>query len=156
MTARLADVIAALEAAYPPALAQCWDAVWLVCGDPADKVLAYCGEPASIERKEILRGYGYHRGLTVHSAYEVSVEIWTYNFGPHKLMYRLRFEDGLLIEPGELTGGVWHSYADHRMATAGAILGLRVPGVQVEDIATTSKTLPDFPAMWNGMLAEVR
>ncbi|KEI43185.1 3-phosphoshikimate 1-carboxyvinyltransferase [Saccharopolyspora rectivirgula] len=65
-------------------------------------------------------------------------------------------EDGLLIEPGELTGGVWHSYADHRMATAGAILGLRVPGVQVEDIATTSKTLPDFPAMWNGMLAEVR
>jgi dinuclear metal center YbgI/SA1388 family protein len=38
MTARLADVIAALEAAYPPALAQEWDAVGLVCGDPADKV----------------------------------------------------------------------------------------------------------------------
>jgi dinuclear metal center YbgI/SA1388 family protein len=38
MTARLADAIAALEAAYPPALAQSWDAVGLVCGDPADKV----------------------------------------------------------------------------------------------------------------------
>ena len=38
MTARLADALAALEAAYPPALAQGWDAVGLVCGDPADKV----------------------------------------------------------------------------------------------------------------------
>ena len=38
MTARLADAVAALEAAYPPALAQGWDAVGLVCGDPADKV----------------------------------------------------------------------------------------------------------------------
>ena len=38
MTARLADAIGALESAYPPALAQSWDAVGLVCGDPADKV----------------------------------------------------------------------------------------------------------------------
>lgn len=47
-----------------------------------------------------------------------------------------------------------HSYADHRMATAGgAILGgLAVEGVQVEDIATTSKTMPDFPKMWEAML----
>ena len=74
-------------------------------GDPSDKVLAYCGEPASIERREILRGYGYHRGLTVHSAYEVSVEMWTYNFGPHKLMYRLRFEDGLLVDVDTLSHG---------------------------------------------------
>lgn len=74
-------------------------------GDPSDKVLAYCGEPASIERREILRGYGYHRGVTVHSAYEVSVEMWTYNFGPHKLMYRLRFEDGLLVDVDTLSHG---------------------------------------------------
>ena len=38
-------------------------------------------------------------------------------------------------------GQVWGTYADHRMATAGAIIGLRVPGVHVEDIATTAKTL---------------
>jgi 3-phosphoshikimate 1-carboxyvinyltransferase len=38
------------------------------------------------------------------------------------------------------------------MATAGAIIGLRVPGVQVQDIATTAKTLPDFPVLWTGML----
>jgi hypothetical protein len=74
-------------------------------GDPSDKVLAYCGEPASIERREILRGYGYHRGVAVHSAYEVSVEMWTYNFGPHKLMYRLRFEDGLLVDVDTLSHG---------------------------------------------------
>ncbi|GAA2051513.1 3-phosphoshikimate 1-carboxyvinyltransferase [Catenulispora yoronensis] len=61
--------------------------------------------------------------------------------------------DGLLIRPRPLHGGVFASYADHRMATAGAILGLAVPGVQVEDIATTGKTLPDFPAMWAAMLA---
>ncbi|WP_114452457.1 3-phosphoshikimate 1-carboxyvinyltransferase [Halopolyspora algeriensis] len=61
-------------------------------------------------------------------------------------------EDGLLIDPRPLHGGTWHSYADHRMATAGAILGLRVPEVTVADIATTGKTLPDFPDMWATML----
>lgn len=63
--------------------------------------------------------------------------------------------DGLVIEPRPLTGGEWHSYADHRMATAGAILGLRTPGVLVEDIATTAKTLPDFDTMWTTMLEQV-
>ncbi|MFJ5955015.1 3-phosphoshikimate 1-carboxyvinyltransferase [Paenarthrobacter sp. NPDC092416] len=60
--------------------------------------------------------------------------------------------DGLIIRPATLHGGVVHSYADHRMATAGAILGLAVEGIQVEDIATTSKTMPEFPQMWSGML----
>ncbi|MFP5311676.1 MAG: 3-phosphoshikimate 1-carboxyvinyltransferase, partial [Actinomycetes bacterium] len=62
--------------------------------------------------------------------------------------------DGLVIRPARLHGGVVHSYADHRMATAGAILGLAVEGVQVEDIATTAKTMPDFPQLWAGMLAQ--
>ena len=61
--------------------------------------------------------------------------------------------DGLVITARELHGGVWHSYADHRMAMAGAIIGLRVPGVQVDDIATTAKTLPQFPQLWAAMLA---
>lgn len=62
--------------------------------------------------------------------------------------------DGLVIRPAALHGGVVHSYADHRMATAGAILGLAVEGVQVEDIATTSKTMPEFPQMWAAMLQQ--
>lgn len=60
--------------------------------------------------------------------------------------------DGLLIRPRPLHAGVFHSYADHRMATAGAILGLAVPGIQVEDIATTAKTMPEFPQLWQRML----
>lgn len=56
--------------------------------------------------------------------------------------------DGLRITPRPLRGGVWQAYADHRMATAGAIVGLVVPGVQVDDIGCTSKTIPDFPASW--------
>ena len=62
--------------------------------------------------------------------------------------------DGLVIRPAKLHAGVVHSYADHRMATAGAILGLAVEGVQVEDIGTTAKTMPDFPRLWAGMLAQ--
>jgi 3-phosphoshikimate 1-carboxyvinyltransferase len=61
--------------------------------------------------------------------------------------------DGLVITAQPLHGGVWRSYADHRMATAGAIVGLRVPGVEVEDIGTTAKTLPEFPELWADMLA---
>ncbi|MEZ0164728.1 3-phosphoshikimate 1-carboxyvinyltransferase [Kineococcus sp. LSe6-4] len=64
-------------------------------------------------------------------------------------------DDGLLVHPAALHGGVFRSYADHRMATAGAVLGLAVEGVLVEDIATTGKTLPDFPGMWAAMLAGV-
>ena len=62
--------------------------------------------------------------------------------------------DGLVITATPLHAGVWHSYADHRMATAGAIIGLRTPGVAVEDIATTAKTLPDFPRLWTSMLSD--
>lgn len=61
-------------------------------------------------------------------------------------------EDGLIIKPAPLHGGTFHSYADHRMATAGAVIGLRVPGVEVENIATTAKTLPEFTQLWERML----
>ncbi|OHF36454.1 3-phosphoshikimate 1-carboxyvinyltransferase [Corynebacterium sp. HMSC074A01] len=60
--------------------------------------------------------------------------------------------DGLRITPAPLHGGTWYSYADHRMATAGAILGLVVDGVEVENIDTTSKTLPGFAQMWETMV----
>jgi 3-phosphoshikimate 1-carboxyvinyltransferase len=53
-----------------------------------------------------------------------------------------------------LRAGTWRAYADHRMAMAGAIVGLRVNGVEVDDIGTTSKTLPKFPQLWAGMLTD--
>ncbi|MEU7022002.1 3-phosphoshikimate 1-carboxyvinyltransferase [Streptomyces sp. NPDC046203] len=61
-------------------------------------------------------------------------------------------EDGLHIRPRPLRGGVFHTYHDHRMATAGAILGLAVKDVEIENVKTTEKTLPDFPTMWTEML----
>ncbi|MEY3845750.1 MAG: hypothetical protein RJA66_17, partial [Actinomycetota bacterium] len=61
--------------------------------------------------------------------------------------------DGLEIDPSaNLHGALWETYEDHRMATAGAIIGLRVPGIEVEDIKTTSKTMPDFDKLWLKML----
>ena len=50
-------------------------------------------------------------------------------------------EDGLVIRPRTLRGGVFHTYADHRMAQAGALLGLAVAGVDVEDVATTAMSM---------------
>ncbi|GAB6901502.1 3-phosphoshikimate 1-carboxyvinyltransferase [Kineosporia succinea] len=61
-------------------------------------------------------------------------------------------DDGLIIKPAKLRGGVFRSYADHRMATAGAVIGLKVPGVGVENIGTTAKTLPEFTQLWERML----
>jgi 3-phosphoshikimate 1-carboxyvinyltransferase len=61
--------------------------------------------------------------------------------------------DGLVITATPLRPGIWRAYADHRMAMAGAITGLRVAGVQVDDIGATTKTLPEFPQLWARMLA---
>jgi 3-phosphoshikimate 1-carboxyvinyltransferase len=60
--------------------------------------------------------------------------------------------DGLAIEPRPLHGGKWRSYDDHRMATAGALIGLAVAGVEVENIGTTAKTLPQFAELWQTLV----
>lgn len=111
---------------------------------PSVAALAALAKPGSVSR---LTGIAHLRGHETDRLAALSAEI-----------NRLGGDcvenpDGLVITAAPLHGGVWHSYADHRMATAGAIIGLRVRGVQVEDIATTAKTLPDFPALWDGMLA---
>ena len=59
--------------------------------------------------------------------------------------------DGLSFRPAPLHGGVFHTYADHRMAHAGVIVGAAVDGVLVEDVATTGKTFPDFAGFWSGL-----
>ena len=62
-------------------------------------------------------------------------------------------ETALRINPAPLHGGVFHTYDDHRLATAGAVLGLVVKDIEVENIETTRKTLPDFPGLWSSLLA---
>jgi 3-phosphoshikimate 1-carboxyvinyltransferase len=61
-------------------------------------------------------------------------------------------ETALHITPAPLHAGVFHTYEDHRLATAGAVIGLMVPGIEVENVATTRKTLPDFPGLWNSLV----
>jgi 3-phosphoshikimate 1-carboxyvinyltransferase len=64
-------------------------------------------------------------------------------------------DDGLEIRPTRLTAGdrPWGAYADHRMATAGAIVGLVVPGVRIDDVTCTDKTIPDFPGRWASLIS---
>lgn len=62
-------------------------------------------------------------------------------------------ETALHITPAPLHSGVFHTYEDHRLATAGAVIGLVVDGIEVENIATTRKTLTDFPGLWKSLLA---
>jgi 3-phosphoshikimate 1-carboxyvinyltransferase len=58
----------------------------------------------------------------------------------------------LHFEPSALRAGVFHTYEDHRLATAGAVIGLVTPGIEVENIATTRKTLTDFPGLWKSLV----
>ena len=94
-----------------------------------------------------LRGIAHLRGHETDRLAALAVEITRLGGQAEQT------SDGLIITPRPLHAGTVRTYHDHRMATAGALLGLRVPGVLVENIATTTKTLPDFPGMWRRMLA---
>ncbi len=58
----------------------------------------------------------------------------------------------LRITPAPLHGGTFHTYEDHRLATAGAVLGLATKNIKVENISTTAKTLPNFAHMWSELV----
>ncbi|MEI7454757.1 MAG: 3-phosphoshikimate 1-carboxyvinyltransferase [Actinomycetes bacterium] len=61
-------------------------------------------------------------------------------------------KDALHITPAPLHGGTFHTYDDHRLATTGAVIGLVTEGVDVENIETTRKTLPDFSGLWKRLV----
>ena len=62
-------------------------------------------------------------------------------------------ESALHISPAPLHAGIFHTYEDHRLATAGAMLGLVIQGIDVENIETTKKTLPDFAGQWSRLVS---
>jgi 3-phosphoshikimate 1-carboxyvinyltransferase len=66
------------------------------------------------------------------------------------------FPDGLEIRPRPLHGGLFRTYADHRMVMAAATLGLAVPGIEVENVATVGKTMPEFTTLWSEMLTQTQ
>ncbi len=110
---------------------------------PSVAALAALAAPGSVSR---LTGIAHLRGHETDRLAALSAEI-----------NRLGGDcaetpDGLVITATPLHAGTWRVYADHRMAMAGAIVGLRVPGVEVDDIDATSKTLPEFPQLWARML----
>jgi hypothetical protein len=82
-------------------------------GDTRAKVRQLCGEPAEIQTTTLLRRPYYNlRGRLVYfgdGLVEVPVEVWTYNFGPYKLMRRLRFIDGIIDEIETLGHGYHES-----------------------------------------------
>ncbi len=93
-----------------------------------------------------LRGIGHLRGHETDRLEALSTEI-------NHLGGKVRAKaHSLRITPRPLHGGRFRTYDDHRMAMAGAVLGLRVPGVKVLDVATTRKTLPRFTTLWQDML----
>jgi 3-phosphoshikimate 1-carboxyvinyltransferase len=112
---------------------------------PAVAVLAALATPGSVSR---LSGIAHLRGHETDRLAALRTEINRLGGNCSETA------DGLEITATTLRPGIWRSYADHRMATAGAIIGLRVAGVEVDDIATTAKTLPEFPRLWANMVEE--
>ncbi len=93
-----------------------------------------------------LRGIAHLRGHETDRLAALSTEL-------NKLGGRVtETDDGLRIDPATLHGGSFGTYGDHRMVMAAAVLGLRVPGVVIEDVATVGKTLPTFTELWGRML----
>ena len=111
-------------------------------GELTPVVAAIC---ALADSPSTLRGVAHLRHHETDRLAALSREI--NNLGGHVT----EIEDGLVIEPRPLSAGTFSTYDDHRLATAAAVLGLRVPGVEVENIATTAKTLPGFPDLWAKM-----
>lgn len=94
-----------------------------------------------------LRGIGHIRGHETDRLTALATEITRVGGQAEQTA------DGLVLTPRPLHGARWETYHDHRMATAGALVGLRVAGVEVVDVATTRKTLPGFVDLWAGMRA---
>ena len=112
-------------------------------GELTPVIAALC---ALAESPSQLRGIGHLRGHETDRLAALTNEI-------NKLGGQVtETEDGLSINPKQLHGGIFETYEDHRMAMAGAVLGLRVKDLRIENIDTTSKTLPEFASMWLEMV----
>ncbi len=116
-------------------------------GELAPAVAALC---ALAESPSHLRGIAHIRGHETDRLAALATELG--NLGADVTEH----PDGLSLNPAPLHGGVFRTYADHRMAHAGVIIGAAVDGVLVENIATTSKTFPDFEACWTRLTSEAR
>ena len=104
-------------------------------------ILAFADEPSE------LYGIAHLRGHETNRLQALVKELNRVGIGSIEL------EDGIRIEPrNNMHGEIMETYADHRMATFAAMLGLRIENIRVKNISTTRKTIPDFPGMWHKMI----
>ena len=115
--------------------------------DTSELTPVVAGLAALADSPTVIRGVGHIRGHETDRLLALSTEITALGGDCEET------EDGLIIRPRPLHPGVFHTYADHRMAHAGALIGLTVPGVKLDDVACTSKTMPDFPRVWEAMVS---
>lgn len=102
---------------------------------------------ALAERPSRLRGLAHMRGQETDRLAALARELGRLGVGVSEL------DDGLQITPKPLHGDRWATYDDHRLVMAGAVAGLAVPGVQVENAGTAGKTFPGFADLWAGLVA---
>lgn len=107
---------------------------------------ALVGLAALAEGPSVFRGIGHIRGHETDRLAALVAELQGIGCGAEET------PDGIRVTPGELHGSTWKAYHDHRMATTGALIGLAVPGIIIDDIGTTAKTLPQFTELWELML----
>lgn len=108
-------------------------------GDMTPVVAAMC---LAADGPSRIRGVAYIRGHETDRLRALSVELGRLGATVSET------PDGLVIEPGPLHGAALQTYADHRMVHAAAVAGLLVPGVTVDNVATTAKAMPRFAALW--------
>lgn len=101
---------------------------------------------AVADAPSVLRGVAHIRGHETDRLAALASELGGLGVGVRETT------DGLEITPGERHGATFHTHADHRLAHAAALVGLVTPGIDLDDVGCTTKTLPDFPGLWSRLL----
>ncbi len=112
-------------------------------GELTPAIAALC---ALAESPSYLRGIGHIRGHETDRLTALATELGALGADVTE------HADALSLRPAPLHGGVFRTYADHRMAHAAVIIGAAVDGIEVENVGTTAKTFPDFAGFWSGLV----
>jgi len=144
---RLADGVLTVDGDAGVRGGRALDAVDLDLGEAGELAPTLVALAALAAGPSRFTGIGHLRGHETDRLAALVADLRAVGAGAEEL------PDGILVTPGPLHGGAWGAYEDHRMATSGALIGLTVPGVEIDDIGTTAKTLPEFRTLWERMLA---
>ena len=119
-------------------------------GELAPTMAAAC---AFVKGRVELTGIAHLRGHETDRLAALAAEINRLGGSAHDTADSLVLETPIPATP-EAQPVLARTYDDHRMATFAAIIGLRRPNVVVQNVATVAKTMPEFTAMWEDMLAQ--